>query len=176
MVIATQNPIELEGTYPLPEAQLDRFLMRIPMGYPARDAELAILEAQGERVGRRRLADAGGERDRRRRRRRVCSVRARRRRGARLHRSTSSPRPAATPTSCSARAPAGRCRCSAPARALAASFGRDYVIPDDVKRVAPAVLEHRLMLAPDAQLRGVSADDVVRSILTSVPVPGATGG
>jgi MoxR-like ATPase len=59
---------------------------------------------------------------------------------------------------------------------LAASFGRDYVIPDDVKRVLPAVLEHRLMLAPDAQLRGVSANDVVRSIMASVPVPGAGGG
>ncbi len=62
------------------------------------------------------------------------------------------------------------------ARALAASFGRQYVIPDDVKRVLPSVLEHRLMLAPDAQLRGVSAHDVVRSITTSVPVPGAAGG
>jgi MoxR-like ATPase len=62
------------------------------------------------------------------------------------------------------------------ARALAASFGRDYVIPDDVKRVLPSVLEHRLMLAPDAQLRGVSSTDVVRSIMASVPVPGASGG
>jgi MoxR-like ATPase len=61
------------------------------------------------------------------------------------------------------------------ARALAASFGRNYVLPDDVKRVAPSVLEHRLILAPDAQLRGVSADDVVRGILASVSVPGATG-
>ena len=71
MVIATQNPIELEGTYPLPEAQLDRFLMRIPMGYPARDAEVAILEAQGERVAPPSTTlDAGRDRDRRRRRRR----------------------------------------------------------------------------------------------------------
>jgi MoxR-like ATPase len=62
------------------------------------------------------------------------------------------------------------------ARALAASFGRNYVLPDDVKRVAPSVLEHRLIVAPDAQLRGVSADDVVRTILSSVPVPGAAGG
>jgi MoxR-like ATPase len=62
------------------------------------------------------------------------------------------------------------------ARALAASFGRSYVLPDDVKRVMPSVLEHRLLVAPDAQLRGVSAADVVRSIVTSVPVPGATGG
>ena len=155
MVIATQNPIELEGTYPLPEAQLDRFLMRIPMGYPDRDAEMAILEAQGEHVGQRR-------RPRRRWRARPTSPTPRSRctrctsrpRSATTS-STSSPRPAATPTSCSARAPAGRSRCSAPSRALAASFGRDYVIPDDVKRVLPAVLEHRLMLAPDAQLRGV---------------------
>ena len=58
MVIATQNPIELEGTYPLPEAQLDRFLMRIPMGYPARDAELAILESQGQPIGDGRRAHA----------------------------------------------------------------------------------------------------------------------
>jgi MoxR-like ATPase len=62
------------------------------------------------------------------------------------------------------------------ARALAASFGRNYVLPDDVKRVVPSVLEHRLLIAPDAQLRGVTANDVVRGILTSVPVPGATGG
>jgi MoxR-like ATPase len=62
------------------------------------------------------------------------------------------------------------------ARALAASFGRSYVLPDAVKRVAPSVVEHRLLVAPDAQLRGVSADDVVRAILASVAVPGATGG
>ena len=61
------------------------------------------------------------------------------------------------------------------ARALAASFGRGFVIPDDVKRVAPAVLEHRLLLTPDAQLRGASSNDIVRTILASVPVPGANG-
>ncbi len=84
MVIATQNPIELEGTYPLPEAQLDRFLMRIPMGYPARDAEMAILEAQGQASATVDALDTGGERDRRRRRRRPGRFRARRGRGARL--------------------------------------------------------------------------------------------
>ena len=60
------------------------------------------------------------------------------------------------------------------ARALAASFGRDYVMPDDVKRVAPSVLEHRLLVAPDAQLRGVTSRRRRRAILASVPVPGAT--
>jgi MoxR-like ATPase len=62
------------------------------------------------------------------------------------------------------------------ARALAASFGRDYVLPDDVKRVVSSVLEHRLITAPDAQLRGVDASDVVRTILGAVSVPGATDG
>ena len=95
---------------------------------------------------------------------------------ARLHarprrRDPPSPRPRR-----SAPAPGGRSSLQRAARALAASFGRDYVLPDDVKRVAPSVLEHRLLVAPDAQLRGVTADDVVRTVLASVPVPGATGG
>ena len=61
------------------------------------------------------------------------------------------------------------------ARALAASHGRSFVIPDDVKRVVPAVIEHRVLVAPDAQLRGVTSGDVVDAILASVPVPGASG-
>ena len=98
MVIATQNPIELEGTYPLPEAQLDRFLMRLPMGYPAREAEAAILDSQGERGRVGRLAHAGRVRGRRRRGRGDDPVGARRARSARLRarrrrRVPSSPRP-----------------------------------------------------------------------------------
>ena len=175
MVIATQNPVELEGTYPLPEAQLDRFLMRIPIGYPDRDAEVAILDAQGERsatvddlkpvasaidvadaatlVGNVHVAPELRDYI-------VDLVDATRRH----------------PDLVLGASPRGRSRLQRAARALAASFGRNYAMPDDVKRVLPAVLEHRLMLAPDAQLRGVSADDVVRSILASVPVPGASGG
>jgi MoxR-like ATPase len=174
MVIA-QNPIELEGTYPLPEAQLDRFLMRIPMGYPARDAELAILEAQGEAsatidaltpiASGIDVADAAAlvgtvhvaaeVRDY------VIDLVA----ASRRH-----------PDLVLGASPRGSLSLQRAARALAASFGRDYVIPDDVKRVLNAVLEHRLILAPDAQLRGVSTADVVRSIMASVPVPGAAGG
>jgi MoxR-like ATPase len=174
MVIATQNPIELEGTYPLPEAQLDRFLMRVPMGYPARDAELAILAAQGEAsatvdaltpvASAIDVADAASlvgtvhvateVRDY------VVDLVA----ASRRH-----------PDLVLGASPRGSLSLQRAARALAASFGRDYVLPDDVKRVLPAVLEHRLILAPDAQLRGVSANDVVRSIMASVPVPGASG-
>ena len=175
MVIATQNPIELEGTYPLPEAQLDRFLMRLPMGYPAREAEAAILEAQGEPAASvdslspvatatdvaeaaamvSSVHVAGEVRDY------VLDVVA----ASRRH-----------PDLLLGASPRGSLSLQRAARALAASFGRSYVLPDDVKRVAPSVLEHRLLVAPDAQLRGVSADDVVRTILSSVPVPGAAGG
>jgi len=175
MVIATQNPIELEGTYPLPEAQLDRFLMRLPMGYPAREAEAAILETQGEptasvdsltpvatAIDVAEAASLVGSvhvapevRDY------VLDVGA----ASRRH-----------PDLVLGASPRGSLALQRAARALAASFGRNYVLPDDVKRVVPSVLEHRLLIAPDAQLRGVTANDVVRGILTSVPVPGATGG
>jgi MoxR-like ATPase len=175
MVIATQNPIELEGTYPLPEAQLDRFLMRIPMGYPARDAEMAILQAQGQAsatvdaltpvASAIDVADAatlvGTVHVATEVRDYVLDLVA----ASRRH-----------PDLVLGGSPRGSLSLQRAARALAASFGRDYVIPDDVKRVLPSVLEHRLMLAPDAQLRGVSSTDVVRSIMASVPVPGATGG
>jgi MoxR-like ATPase len=174
MVIATQNPIELEGTYPLPEAQLDRFLMRIPMGYPGRDAEFAILESQGERTftsddlqpvaSAIDIADAAGH---------VGSVHvAAEVRDYVLDLVAASRR---HPDLVLGASPRGSLSLQRAARALAASCGRAGVVPDDVKRVMPAVLEHRLMLAPDAQLRGVSANDVVRAILASVPVPGATG-
>ncbi len=174
MVIATQNPIELEGTYPLPEAQLDRFLMRIPMGYPAREAELSILEAQGEHASPVDdlvpIADAAEIADASQLlttvhvaaevRSYILDVVATSRRHPDLSLGAS---------------PRGSLSLQRAARALAASFGRGFVIPDDVKRVAPAVLEHRLLLTPDAQLRGASSNDVVRAILASVPVPGANG-
>jgi MoxR-like ATPase len=173
MVIATQNPVELEGTYPLPEAQLDRFLMRLPMGYPAREAEAAILDSQGEPgttveslspvASAAEVAEAAtlvtsvhvseDVRDY------VLDVVAATRRHPDLVLGAS---------------PRGALALQRTARALAASFGRSYVVPDDVKRVIPSVLEHRLLLAPDAQLRGVTAGDVVRSIVNSVAVPGAT--
>ena len=174
MVIATQNPIELEGTYPLPEAQLDRFLMRVPMGYPARDAEAAILESQGEPAASVDsltpvasavdIADAASL---------VSTVHvAPEVREYVLDIVAASRR---HPDLVLGASPRGSLALQRTARALAASFGRDYVMPDDVKRVVPSVLEHRLLVAPDAQLRGVSANDVVRSILASVAVPGATG-
>ncbi|HEX5586623.1 MAG TPA: MoxR family ATPase [Acidimicrobiia bacterium] len=172
MVIGTQNPIELEGTYPLPEAQLDRFLMRIPMGYPNRDAELAILEAQSTRtspaddlepvVSAEEIADA------------AAAV-------ARVHMAPELRDYVLDLVDATRRhpdltlgaSPRGSLAVQRASRALAASVGRAFVIPDDVKRVVPAVLEHRLLLAPDAQLRGVATGDVVDTVLASTPVPGA---
>ena len=173
MVIATQNPIELEGTYPLPEAQLDRFLMRIQMGYPSNDAERAILDTHGSHASVEEIAPVTT----------AAEVVAGARAIADLHvddnikayivdlvTATRQHRDLALGVS-----PRGALALQRAARALAASIGRDYVVPDDVKRLAVAVLEHRLLLAPDAQLRGAAPGDIVRELLASVSVPGATG-
>ena len=173
MVIATQNPIELEVTYPLPEAQLDRFLMRIEMGYPSHEAERAILETHGSHASVEELAPVTS----------AAEIVAGARSVADVHvadnlkcyivdlvTATRQHRDLAVGVS-----PRGALALQRAARALAASVGRDYVVPDDVKRLAVAVLEHRLLLAPDAQLRGAAPGDIVRDLLGSVPVPGATG-
>jgi MoxR-like ATPase len=173
MVIATQNPIELEGTYPLPEAQLDRFLMRIQMGYPSHDAERAILDTRGSHASVEELAPVTS----------AAEIVAAAGAVADIHvadnlkvyivdlvTATRQHRDLALGVS-----PRGALALQRAARALAASIGRDYVVPDDIKRLAVAVLEHRLLLAPDAQLRGAAPGDVVRELLASVPVPGATG-
>jgi MoxR-like ATPase len=173
MVIATQNPIELEGTYPLPEAQLDRFLMRIPMGYPARDAELAILESQGEGSNADDLRPVVDASDVAAATAVVPTVHiADELRAYVLDLVAASRRHADLVLGVS---PRGSLAIQRAARALAASHARTFVIPDDVKRVFPAVVEHRMLLAPDAQLRGVTGADVVDGILASVPVPGAGG-
>jgi MoxR-like ATPase len=174
MVIATQNPIELEGTYPLPEAQLDRFLMRLPMGYPGREAEAAILDAQGRPQAKVddlhpvvSAADVAAA---------IESVNtvhvAPEVRDYVLDLVAASRR---HPDLVLGASPRGSLSLQKASRALAASFGRAFVIPDDVKRVFAAVLEHRVLLSPDAALRGSSTADVVRAILASVPVPGAAG-
>ena len=173
MVIATQNPIELEGTYPLPEAQLDRFLMRIQMGYPSRDSEVSILETHGSHAAVEQLAPVASAAEVTSAADVVASVHvAANIKGYIVDLVEASRRHPELALGVSPRGALGLQRA---ARALAASLGREYVVPDDVKRLAPAVLEHRMLIAPDAQLRGVTPDAVVRSLLTSVPVPGATG-
>jgi len=170
LVIATQNPVELEGTYPLPEAQLDRFLLRLRIGYPDRDAELAILEAQDtsavapEDLEPVTNAEAVADWSQALGRVHVTPelqgyivdiVEA-----SRHHRDL-----------LLGVSPRGALGLQRAARALAASVGRSYVVPDDVKLLATSVLEHRLVLSSEAMTRAVSSADVLTSILETVQVP-----
>ena len=170
MVIATQNPVELEGTYPLPEAQLDRFLLRLRIGYPDREAELAILDAQGTQAvdvdelepvtDAETVAFWSGELAR------VHIAPELQGYVVDLADATRHHRDLMLGVS-----PRGALALQRAGRALAASVGRSYVVPDDIKALAPAILEHRLVLSPEAMMRGVSSADVLTSVLESVPVP-----
>jgi len=174
LVIATQNPVELEGTYPLPEAQLDRFLMRLPMGYPSRDAEMSILDTQGQGHARvdqlepiASAADVAAAADA------VSTIHVASALQAYIVDLADATR--RHPELGLGVSPRGALALQRAARALAAGAGREYVIPDDVKTLAPAVLEHRVILGPEAELRGTTTSEVIRSIVASVPVPGTSG-
>jgi MoxR-like ATPase len=170
MVLATQNPIEHEGTYPLPESQLDRFLMRISMGYPTKQAELDILDTHGTGGGAladlRPVASAG----------QVAAMTdavkdvhvAPALKGYLVDLADATRRHPAVALGMSPRATLSLLRAS---RSRAASTGRTYVIPDDVKALAEPVLAHRLVLTADAQLQGVGTGRVIAEVLTGVPVP-----
>ena len=169
MVMATQNPIEYEGTYPLPEAQLDRFTMRIAIGYPPLAAEARMLTEQTTADPLDSLASVASAEDvlgaiaaaravyvEESVQRYVVALLRHTRGDTRLH------------LGASPRAGINLLRV-AKARALVA--GRDYVVPDDVKAVAPAVLAHRLILAPEARSSGLSDEDIVREAVDRTPVP-----
>jgi MoxR-like ATPase len=169
MVLATQNPLDHEGTYPLPESQLDRFLMKVSMGYPSREAELRVLdthtrddvvanlapvvtrsEVQGMAAAAQTVHVADGVRAY------LVDLAAASRRHHDLALGMSPRATLALQRVC---------------RALAAARGREFVTPDDVKALAHPVLDHRLVLTTDASLRGISTADVTDDILASVPVP-----
>jgi MoxR-like ATPase len=181
LVLATQNPVEFEGTFPLPEAQLDRFLLRLRIGYPGHEIERGLVESLR---GRHPIDDLEQVVD-----------------GARL------PELAATVSEIHiddtvrtyivdlvhatrdhdeialGASPRATLALSRTSRALAAVRGRDFVVPDDVKELAPLVLPHRVMVAAGSELRGRTADDLIESILDEVeldlegePAGGASGG
>jgi len=170
LVLATQNPIEYEGTYPLPEAQLDRFLLRVGFGYPDADAEWEVLERRLERgedeVELRPVIDGP-------------TLVELQRSLEQVHVGASVGRymielVAATRTSGSTAvgaSPRGSLALLKLARARAALRGRDFVTPDDVKTIAVPALAHRLMLKPELWVQRLAADDVVRDLLESVPTP-----
>ena len=169
MVIATQNPIEHEGTYPLPDSQLDRFLMRVSVGYPGRDAELTILDAHGDHDA---LVDLGpvitaSQVEGMTRAVRSVHV-ADPLRGYLVDLANATRRHPGVAIGMSPRATLALQRV---ARALAAMRGRSYVVPDDFKELAGPVLAHRLTLSPEARLQGLTADDVVADVLQDVPIP-----
>lgn len=169
IVLATQNPVELEGTFPLPEAQLDRFLLRAAIGYPTQKEENAILERFRSNDPLEELqavtnAEEIGALIKERRQVRVeASVQDYIVRVARATRENSDVQLGASPRASLALYQA--------AQAWAAIHGRDFVLPDDVKYLAPAILCHRLIISAQAQLRGRSAQELVADIVSAVPVP-----
>jgi len=169
LVIATQNPIELEGTFPLPEAQLDRFLLRVRLGYPSEPEEEQMLlrfETADPLAELQPVADAGEVPALQREVRRLYFDPVLRQYLVRLVQATRSH--ADVELGASPRASLGLYRCS---QALATIRGRDYVTPDDVKALAPYALSHRLILKSQARLRERTPEDVIREVLTQVPVP-----
>ena len=169
MVIATQNPAEMEGTYPLPEAQRDRFMARVRMGYPDRTSEIAMLQAHGasdplEAV--QPVTDAVEVRDMIDAVRRVYVAPAIDAYVVDLVSATRSH--ALVRLGASPRAALHLLRAS---RASAALAGRGHVLPDDVQRLAPSVLAHRLVLSTDAHLSRTTQEDVVTDIVARVPLP-----
>jgi MoxR-like ATPase len=171
MVIATQNPVEHEGTYPLPESQLDRFLMRISMGYPSRQSELEILDAHASGGT---LGDLRPVATVRQIQGMVDTVKAIHVASALKHYlvdlADATRRHPNVALGMSPRATLSLQRAS---RARAAAAGRGYVIPDDIKALAGPVLRHRLMLSSDAELQGIGTDKIIGDVLTAVPVPTA---
>jgi MoxR-like ATPase len=172
LVLATQNPIEYEGTYPLPEAQLDRFLLRIGIGYPERDQEWEVLERRLERaVDEVELEPVVGREELLEMQRAVEEVHVDRSVGLYMvdlvaaTRSASGIQVGASPRGSLALLKLSRCR--------AAVRGRDYVTPDDVKAVAVPALAHRLALRPELWVQRLRPDDIVLALLDEVPTPKA---
>jgi MoxR-like ATPase len=171
LVLATQNPIEYEGTFPLPEAQLDRFLLRINLGYPLSDQEVAILDSQQyqhpiHKIDQVLDADEllGAQESLKEVyvdpliKSYIVEIVNRTRRHPEIYLGAS---------------PRGSLTLYRTAQAQAAIRGRDYVIPDDIKSLSPAALAHRMIVSPSARIKDVSSETVLRDILASVPVPGA---
>jgi MoxR-like ATPase len=174
VVAATQNPIEYEGTYPLPEAQLDRFLLKLTVAVPERDDEITVLRRHADGFDPRDLAAAGVGR--------VAGPADLAAGRAALGRVRSGPDvlgyvvdvARATRSSPSLQlgvSPRGATALLATSRAWAWLSGRDYVTPDDVKALAGPSLRHRVTLRPEAELEGVTADSVLDTVLATVPVP-----
>lgn len=174
LVAATQNPVEYEGTYPLPEAQLDRFLLKLTVPLPSRQDEISVLTRHAEGFNPRDLHAAGI--------RPVAGPADLEAARAAVAKTSISPEITAyvvdicratreSPSLTLGVSPRGATALLSTARAWAWLTGRDYVIPDDVKALALPALRHRVQLRPEAEMEGVTADSVINAILAHVPVP-----
>jgi len=172
MVLATQNPIEYEGTFPLPEAQLDRFLLRLSLGYPSTAHEIDVLDRQqfahpietlGQVVGVDELLAAQTS---------VRRVHVEQALKSYLVEIVNQTR--RHPDVYLGASPRGSLALFRTAQARAALHGRDYVIPDDIKALADSALAHRVIIGPAARIKDISARTVIRDILAAVPVPGGS--
>jgi MoxR-like ATPase len=172
LVLATQNPIEYEGTFPLPEAQLDRFMLRLRLGYPSASDEVTMLDSQqfkhpvdelGQVVDTPTLIEAQEA---------IKAVHVDDKVKAYIVELMTQTRK--HPEVSLGASPRGSLVLYRTAQARAAVAGRDYVIPDDIKALAPACLAHRMIVSPSARIKDVTAESVLADILGSVPVPGAS--
>jgi len=172
LVVATQNPIEYEGTYPLPEAQLDRFLAKVDVGYPSGADEVSMLRLLHRGVAPATLTDV----------RPVVSAEELRDAANRVDAVTVSDdvityvaavvrRTREVPSVALGASPRAAVHLLAASKAAACMVDRAYVVPDDVQAVARAVLRHRLLIRPEAELERYTADDAIASALASIPVP-----
>ena len=169
LVLATQNPIELEGTFPLPEAQLDRFLIRVRIGYPSEDEEGRILLRFGAEDPLETLDAVSSPEEIRKLQETRKDVRVEDSiRGYIVGITRATRSHPEIDLGASPRATLALYQIS---QAWAAIHGRTYVLPDDVKAMAPHVLVHRLMISPQAQLRGRDIGDLIEDIIASIPVP-----
>jgi len=169
MVLATQNPIELEGTFPLPEAQIDRFLLKIALGYPSEDEENAILlrfEREDPLEALQPVTSPQELLAMQKAVRQIMIEESVRQYIVRVVRATREHRHVDLGAS-----PRGTLALYRTSQALAAIRGRTFVIPDDVKTLTPAVLTHRIMISPQTRLRGRKPEEVVAEIVAEVPVP-----
>jgi MoxR-like ATPase len=171
MVLATQNPIEYEGTFPLPEAQLDRFLLRIHLGYPAPSEEARVLERQMLRHPIEDLSAVTSASELQQLQQAVRSVHVDPQVQRYIVHVVSLTRE--HPDVYLGASPRGSLSLMRASQARAMLHGRDYVIPDDVKVLAVSALAHRLIMSPEARMRNATATAVVASVLQEVPVPGS---
>ena len=173
LVLATQNPIELEGTFPLPEAQVDRFLVKLPIGYPTQDEENSILLRFERADPLEQLAPVVETDELLAMQKQVREIRVEASvrnyviaitRATRVHSEVSL-----------GASPRGTLALYHAAQAWAAIHGRAFVVPDDIKKLTPYVLTHRILIQPQVRLRGRKPEDIVAEIVETVPVPVESG-